>query len=220
MKSQKATAWKKNRKFGDVHGGRTRPKLTDNIFRRAHSLTPPGPGDALPIVIEENPSRDFYFPLSGQETLEALTALPKKNTRHLTHLWLRRRKKSEGATPFAEFICGSGVRVIVLYPWPTDNILRFGKRRPSGRQIKLYSEWTADLFQEDGIWCLRWTNDALRHMYIKHLLYHEVGHHIDWYNRQWSNANRKQVEDFADQYAVSWSKTATDVYNHIQKNHK
>lgn len=36
--SRKETAWKKNRKFGDVKGGRMRPKLADNIFNRQHNL--------------------------------------------------------------------------------------------------------------------------------------------------------------------------------------
>ncbi len=30
-KQKKSTAWKKNRKFGDVFGGRLRPKLKDGI---------------------------------------------------------------------------------------------------------------------------------------------------------------------------------------------
>ncbi len=44
MQTRKHTAWKKNRKFGDVMGGRQRPKLADNIFNRQHSLTAPDKG--------------------------------------------------------------------------------------------------------------------------------------------------------------------------------
>jgi hypothetical protein len=39
--SRKETAWKKNRKFGDVKGGRTFPKITNRIFNRQHSLQKP-----------------------------------------------------------------------------------------------------------------------------------------------------------------------------------
>ncbi len=38
MQTRKETAWKRNRKLGDVKGGRTQPKITDNIFARVHSL--------------------------------------------------------------------------------------------------------------------------------------------------------------------------------------
>lgn len=70
--------YRKSRKFGDIYGGRVRPRVPDNIFRRAHSLNPPGPLDQTPILIEDNPSRNFFFPLSAEESLEAVNALPKK----------------------------------------------------------------------------------------------------------------------------------------------
>ena len=64
MQSRKDTAWKKSRKFGDVKGGRMRPKLADNIFARAHSIQRPSEGEELPIFITDNPSRDYFFPIS------------------------------------------------------------------------------------------------------------------------------------------------------------
>lgn len=52
---------------------------------------------------------------------------------------------------------------------------------------------------------------------IEHLRYHEVGHHVDWYRRHWSKANLREVEEAADQYAVRFAKTATHVFNRLQK---
>lgn len=60
----------------------------------------------------------------------------------------------------------------------------------------------------------------LRRFYIEHLLYHEVGHHVDWYRRYWSRANLRQVEEAADQYAVQWSRTAKYVFNRLEKARK
>jgi len=42
----------------------------------------------------------------------------------------------------------------------------------------------------------------LRKYYINHLLYYEVGHHIDCCTRLLSYSNFKQVDEFADQYAI------------------
>jgi hypothetical protein len=67
-----------------------RRKMTDNIFERLHSLNPPGPFDARPIVISENPSRDFVFPVSADDVLDRLRELPAEDVAGLTHLWLRR----------------------------------------------------------------------------------------------------------------------------------
>ena len=47
--SRKETAWKKSRKFGDVKGGRMRPKLTDNIINREHNFEVPKEYDETPI---------------------------------------------------------------------------------------------------------------------------------------------------------------------------
>ncbi|PIF45258.1 hypothetical protein CLU96_2259 [Chryseobacterium sp. 52] len=65
--NRKETAWKKNRKFGDIHGGRTKLKYTDGIFKRLHSLLPPTAEQETPIFIIENTSRDFYFPVTIDE---------------------------------------------------------------------------------------------------------------------------------------------------------
>lgn len=53
-----------------------------------------------------------------------------------------------------------------------------------------------------------------------YLLYQEIGHHVDWYYRHWSKANLKQVEDFADQYAIQKSATATYIFNKLENKRK
>ncbi|HEX9001507.1 MAG TPA: hypothetical protein VGB07_16490 [Blastocatellia bacterium] len=212
---RKETAWRKSRKFGDVYGGRLRPKLADNIFNRAHSLLAPSPEDELPILIEENPSKGFFFPVSGADVIAHLRTFLSEDIIGITHVWLRRVKKSEydaGEVPFAQFICGSGVRVVILYPWPKDLILCFGAKKPSAKRLREYARWTTDLFYLNDHWHLRWTQDALRCFYLDYLLAHEIGHHIDQYSRHWSKANRKQVEAFADHYAAQWLANSTAIY--------
>ena len=93
MQTRKHTAWKKNRKFGDVMGGRQRPKLADNIFNRQHSLTAPDKGQEMPIFVVDNPSRDFYFPVTVDEVKETFGRLPKDHTDHLTHVWFQKLKR-------------------------------------------------------------------------------------------------------------------------------
>ncbi len=215
---RKFTAWKKNRKFGDIYGGRTRLKFSDNIFARAHSLKPPESGQELPILIEDNPSRDFFFPLTGEETIKALKALPEDDYEGITHVWLRRFKKSdyiENQVPLACFICGSGVRVVVLYPWANDMLLSYGAKKPSNKILNEAEKFNAKIIKKGKTWFSKWTIEGLRKFYIQHLLYHEVGHHIDWYNRQWSKANSKTVEEYADQYAMAKTATATHIFNRL-----
>ena len=218
MRNRKHTAWKKSRKFGDVKGGREWPKITDNIFNRLHSFSRPGPHDKLPILIEDNPSGDFIFPLNGSECLEALKALPEGDQDGITHVWLRRltsRERKNGHS-LAEFICGSGVRVIVMYPWRKDLRLCLGKNKPTGKIANEYARYKAKLFQESDLWYVQFELPELRKFCVQ-VLFHEVGHHVDWYRRHWSGANGKKLEEFADQYAMSFTNEGAQVLNEMNE---
>ncbi len=210
--NRKETAWRKNRKFGDVHGGRGAPKLADNTFSRAHSLSPPDPHQELPILMVDNPSSDYLFPLDGEECLRALESLPPDHREGITHLWLRRSTAStrRRGQPLAEFICGRGVRLITMYAWPKDLRLCLGRDKPTGKVANEYGRFDAAPFRERGWWYVQFEMPGLRRFWTE-ILFHEVGHHVDWYQRHWSKANRKQAEEYADQYAMVRSKHGTFV---------
>ena len=90
--SRKQTAWKKSRTFGDIKGGRRWPKLKDNIVKRRHSLLKPSEFDELPVYMVENPSKDFYFPITIDDIKNVLAQLPpekqirKKNIKEFIRL--------------------------------------------------------------------------------------------------------------------------------------
>ena len=213
---RKRTAWKKSRKFGDVHGGRKYKKIADKVFNRVHSLQAPTADQERPVVKLDNPSRDFFFPLSPEETLAAMKALDPSQVEGITHLWFRRFKKTEyerGELPLACFMCGSGVRAIVLYPWPKTMELNVGRKKPKPAILKMYSPYSNELVQHSGYWYLKFTLESLKNLYIELLLYHEIGHHIDWYTRRWTKANLRECESFADQYAYERTSFRTITLN-------
>lgn len=215
--SRNPTPWKKSRTLGDIYGGRERRRFADNIFARAHSIERPTSDVELPILLEDNPSRDFFFPLNGEEVIEALKALPQDDYAGITHVWMRRLKKQDyldGSQPFATFSCGSGVRLITLYPFPRDLSYSFGSKRPPNSAFNDVSRFGAEIIQVGNDWRANWSIDALRGFYA-HVLYHEVGHHVDWYRRFWSKANRKELEEAADQYAFARTATARHVINRL-----
>ncbi len=212
------TPWKKSRKYGDIYGGRKRLKVADNIRRRVHSLDRPQPGQSLPILIEDNPSRDFFHPLSGKEALDVVRSLPKREWDGITHVWLRRPRKSDydqGRLPFACFMTGSGVRVVVLYAWSKDMVFDYGYRKPEQKYVKEYSSFGAVLIKQNGRWKISWNENAMRKFCI-HVLFHEVGHHVDYYRRRFSPGNDKSIEEFAEQYAFLKSANGTYIFNQLE----
>lgn len=213
--SRKSSAWRKNRKLGDVYGGRRWPKITDKILYRCHNLKAPTIGQETPIIIEDNPSRDFFFPLKVSEALEVLKTLPQEHIEGITHLWFRKIKKSEYLSTkvnFAEYICGSGVKVVILYPWPKTLMLNFFNKKPSVKLLKEYSRWTTDLRFENQEWKLFWTQENLKRFYAENLLLHEIGHHLDSKTRLLSKTANKQAEEFANQYAIQWSQYSKEFF--------
>jgi hypothetical protein len=211
MLTKKHTAWKKSRKFGDIFGGRLKAKLTDNVFNTKHSLLAPKSSDETPIYILDNPSRDFYFPVTTDEVRLTLAKLPVEHTAHLTHIWFQKIKKADylnGETFQGCFICGSGVYLIVLHPFPVDNRMRFGKIKPDNKIINYYKKYTTDLQKDEKGWFLKWTKESIKDYYLNDLLLHEIGHSVDsFYKRYWSAAGNAKREKFAGNFVAVWGNT-------------
>ncbi len=207
--SRKETAWKKSRKFGDVKGGRKRPKLADNIFNRQHNFSTPSENEQTPIFISDNPSKDLFFPVTVEEIKEFMNKLPSEHTENITHIWLRKMTnkelKKEGSIQGC-FICGGGVNLIVLYPFPNDLNMNFGTKKPPNKALKWYSAFEPELIHANGNWTLKWTEEKIKKYYLEGLLLHEIGHQMDSvYKRYWSSNYKKQrAENFADNFAYYW----------------
>ena len=152
----------------------------------------------------------LLFSIDRTTSLRGFRSVAEEARPGLTHLWCRRTLTGCRAArqPLAEFICGSGVRVIVLYPWRRDMRLCLGRDRPDSKTAASYARFEAPPFRHRGWWYVEISLENLRLFYVQHLLYHEVGHHIDWYFRHWTPANLKACEEFADQYAFQKARTA------------
>lgn len=220
MQTKKFTSWKKNRKFGDVIGGRKSPKLADNIFKKQHNFSAPTDGQETPIFKVDNPSRDFYFPVSVDEVKDILDRLPKEHTDRLTHIWFQKIKKSEylnGKTFQGAFISGSGVFLIILNPFPTDNKMRFGKKKPLKKTLNYYKNFTSDFHEDEYGWYLKWTEEKIKQYYLEDLLLHEIGHSIDsFYKRFWSKAGEQKRENWAENYVAVWANEIRQNLKHDQ----
>ncbi len=179
-------------------------QYTEHKFARFDNCSPSG--EALPIFITDNPSRDYFFPIGEEEVRLELAHLPRKDWDGITHIWFRRFKKSEyeaNELPLAEFSCGSGVRLVTIYPWPRSLKWHHGYKKPSVAARRVLDRYDADLTAHESQWISTWQESNLKDFYIEYLLFHEIGHHVDWYAHHWSKANNRVIEEAADQYAFS-----------------
>ncbi|WP_018996199.1 hypothetical protein [Hirschia maritima] len=219
---RKATRWRRNRKFGDAYGGRAKVKLAENVFARCHSLSPPSKFETKPILIEDNPSKGYFFPLTVSECWQSIQSLPDFEYSGLTHIWCRRpssKKQQKEEQPFAEFVCGSGVRAIIIYPWPINMVMPLGTKKPNNSVLNEFKKFDAEVIRTAQNWVVKFSLHNLRKYYVDALILHEVGHHVDWYQRHWSKANSKKLNDFANQYAVQRTATSRVVFDHFEEKH-
>ena len=198
--SRKQTAWKKSRTFGDVKGGRRWPKLKDNIVKRKHSLLKPSEFDELPIYMVENPSKDFYFPITIDDIKNVLAQLPPEHVEGLTHIWLRKTNKKEKYQ--GVYTVGSGVRLITLYPFPKSNQLILGKERPTHKLLTWYKGNASEPQKEKDNWYIEFTEESARRYYLERLLLHEIGHYVNETLVR-NKATRYKSENSADNYAFN-----------------
>ncbi len=219
MITKKHTAWKKNRKFGDVYGGRTFPICVDKIFNRQHNFSPPQENDERPIFVVENTSKYFYFPVSVDDIKTVFKKLPEEQTKHITHVWLQKIKKADyenGDTLQACFICGSGVNLIVIHPFPVDNRMLLGDKKPEKKVLNYYKNYTTDLFVENGNWYIQWNRENIRQYYLECLLLYEIGNSIDsFHKRFWSKSNGTKSKNFANSFVSLWSANVREIYKKI-----
>lgn len=201
-RSKKHTAWKKNRQFGDSYGRAAFVRIQKIYIPYTH-LPAPQPGIELPQLIENKPHRDFFFPVTGAEVLERIRQLPKDHTEGLSHVWLRHQRRDQQRDCFGSYCTGPGYRAIVLNPWPRSLQWDLGEQLHDG-----WKKWAlshnAVVKRSRGRWYATFTMEQSRRFYLDDLILHEVGHHVD--GRWRSAANRKQLEDFAEQYAVKWAR--------------
>jgi hypothetical protein len=98
-----------------------------------------------------------------------------------------------------------------------------GSHDPQARGLKSLNDlvrasWVIAVggLRDRGWWYAEFDLDALRR-YSVHVLYHEVGHHLDWYERRWSAANLKQAEDADDEYAVRFAREGQTVISRLRE---
>ena len=198
---RKRTAWKRSRTHGDIHGRRRWPRFSEGIAVHCHSLAAPEDIGDLPVPTKDNPSRDFFHPVSAEEVRLAPAVLPKWEMAGIPHIWRRRAARFDyerEATPPAQFAGGGGFRT-----WRRDLKRLFHKSVGWALIGEMHRQGCAMSPQKGG-WTVRPTVAQVRRFYFENNLVHEMGHHIDWCVRHWSKANHTVTETAADHCAAAF----------------
>ncbi|MEM8713105.1 MAG: hypothetical protein AAGG01_19325 [Planctomycetota bacterium] len=201
---RKEIAWKKNRNFGVAKGGRYQAKV-NSVIRLLHELEAPGKDQELPILMQDRPPSDEYWPLSVEEVREALRELPESDVDGITHIWLRTpsSKMKRQGVPLSSLTTGRGVRVIMLHPWPRDRTVRFGRKRPPEAVCRVHASYGADPYKQSRAWYATFGEAELRRYVVEQLLFHSIGDHVFRWNHGVSDSRSfgRRKHSYSDDYA-------------------
>ena len=142
----------------------------DDIFARSHPFSAPEPTDDIPLLIVDNPSKGYYFPIDVDDIQDVLDSYPKEEVDFITHIWLRKHlQKRPNGLLLAEFMTGSGVYLMTLYPLEKSNRHYFGEWEPIRKVLREYERF-ANLGEDEQGRYAQFTPESARQYYLEVLL--------------------------------------------------
>ena len=158
-------AIRRSKKIGLTQGGRVKDGRPREKWSRAFAqstwekLSSQGP---IWRIIRENPSRDYFHPVTGTEVKAVLRRLPGDLTAPIRAVVLRRLPEIDerlGIDARLEHRC------VILNSFPRDALMRFA-HRPSAAEIRHYQPWCSNEWREcEGEWTLSWDREELKRYY-------------------------------------------------------
>jgi hypothetical protein len=142
----------------------------DDIFARSHPFSAPEATDDIPFLIVDNPSKGYYFPIDVDDIQNVLDSYPKEEVDFITHIWLRKhlQKRPKGLL-LAEFMTGSGMYLMTLYPLEKSNRHYFGEWEPIRKVLREYERF-ANLGEDEHGRYAQFTPESAKQYYLEVLL--------------------------------------------------
>ena len=150
------------------------------------------------LVLRDNPSRDFFHPVSEEEIRKTLDRMPRKLTYSLRAVVMPRSSASDrrrGVEARRRYLC------IVLNPFPKSLRLFWSSSPPKAKAVHHYEPWNARWEEDETGWYQAWDLEDLKRYYLFHLLLHELGH----INQPSFHALSRR-EEFAEDFALTWAR--------------
>ena len=155
------------------------------------------------VIKSEKLNENFILPITSQEIEETLNRIPQEFLVDLKGiLLLSGSKKQLNAYRSDLFRFGTyAYQTIFLFPFPKEQLITKSKRLPAPNIRREYERAGATYTFKDNSWQREFDHNSLKNFYLKDVLLHEVGHHVD---RNSTNKNYKQAERYAEWFATEY----------------
>ena len=153
------------------------------------------------IVLPTHPA--FLIPLDEISIRKTLEAVPKKFTISLAAVIVLSGSKKQEKTFRSFFAYGRyAANVIFIHPFPKKYMDLKYKALPKPSVLSDYERAGAKVTPEGKQWCIQFDEESLKQFYLRDVLLHELGHHVDAENFRFKSG--KKAEGFAEWFASEY----------------
>jgi hypothetical protein len=144
----------------------------------------------IKFIVDRLPD-GYIYPCSVQELKKVLTSIPLEHLKGIKRIRLSAQKVTNADASY-----NNGT--INIYAVPKDVKFVFAEKPPEFI-VKEYSRFGAKWEAMGDNWYCYWKAENFKKYILEHVLFHELGHHIDDYL---SMRGRMGKEKFAERYAL------------------
>jgi hypothetical protein len=156
--------------------------------------------ESEPIIRIEPIAKNFIMPISETDIRSFLTRVPVRFVASLRGILLLGGSHQQYKVRNSRTFCYGCYyqRIIFINPFPMGCITEKYKYCPPPHIRHEYERAGANFSKSTSGWVLEWPPEALHRYYLYNVLTHELGHHVDWLQRNGQDRATREAESFAE----------------------
>ena len=149
--------------------------------------------------------RDFVRPYTFDDIVETLKSIPERFLRKLKRIIVTGGSRKQRQTLSSKYCYGSYFEGnIALFPFPQAWLKMEFSPPPPPHLQQQYLRFNTKAYFEGNGWIVEFNEESLKKWFMRDVLIHEIGHHVDWLYRQ---EQSKLTEEFAEWFTQEYGPT-------------
>lgn len=145
----------------------------------------------------------FLMPINKRTVRETLASVPSEFLTGLSAVFLLRGSKKQEKVFKSRFCYGRySQNVIFIHPYPKKYMVQKWSTLPKPSVLNEYERAGAKVTPDGEHWCIQFDEASLKQFYLRDVLLHELGHHVDSANFRFKT--NQKAEGFAEWFASEY----------------
>ncbi len=154
-------------------------------------------------IIVEQPSPEFICPVKRHDIIGMINSIPDEFTAGLQSIIVLKGSRRQAAVSGRGYTYGRYFdKKVFLHPFPKRLMTRYYRKLPAPHIVNDYKRAGATVETDSDGSKIVFTEQAVRDFYLRDVLVHEIGHHVDWAN--FERKSHKKLEGFAEWFATEY----------------